>query len=241
MSRRIWFALLWLTLAPGVPAQAQSAAPPVVVELFTSQGCSSCPPADAYLGQLARQPGILALGFHIDYWNYIGWTDPYSLPLAAARQRDYGQRLGLRYVYTPQMVIDGVSEGVGSEPDKIAPMIAAARRQLPAGPALSLEKQAGGYRIHIGADPRAAATATVWLVGLDRQHQTRVLRGENGGATAADYQIVRSFTDIASWRGQPLDLTVPANRVTGDEAAVILQRDGTGPILGAAVPTGPSS
>jgi hypothetical protein len=243
MSKCLRLALLWLPLAAAAPVTAQSQPPPVVVELFTSQGCSSCPLADAYLGQLARQPGILALGFHIDYWNYIGWTDPYSLPLSAARQRDYGQRLGLRYVYTPQMVIDGVSEGVGSEPAKIAPLIAAARRQLTAGPALSLEKQANLYRIHVGAGPATepAATATVWLVGIDRERQTHVLRGENSGAMASDYQIVRSFNDIATWRGQPLDLTVPTSRVTGGEAAVLLQRDGSGPILGAAAVTGPSS
>lgn len=228
-------ALALLCLAAAVPASARPAAP-VVVELFTSQGCSSCPPADAYLGQLARQPGIVALGFHVDYWNYIGWTDPFSLPVAAARQRDYGRRLGLHYVYTPQMVVDGISEGVGSEPDKIAPLIDAERRRPASGPALSLEKQADSYRIRVGGEPDAAAplSATVWLVGIDRQHRTPVLRGENGGATATDYRVVRSFADVATWRGPPLDLTLPANRVTGDDAALLLQRDGTGPIVAAA-------
>jgi hypothetical protein len=241
MSKCVWLAMLWLALAAAVPASAQGTPAPVVVELFTSQGCNSCPPADAYLGRLARQPGIIALGFHIDYWNYIGWADPYSLPLATPRQRAYSRRLGLRYVYTPQMVVDGIGEGIGSEPDKIAPLIAAARSHPPAGPDLSLDKQTGGYRIRIGAGPGPAPAATVWLVGIDRQRQTHVLRGENEGATAADYQIVRSFANIAIWHGQAIDLAVPASRVTGDEAAVLLQRDGTGPIIAAAMVTGPSS
>jgi hypothetical protein len=212
----------------------------VVVELFTSQGCSSCPPADAYLGELARKPGILALGFHIDYWNYIGWTDPYSLPLAAERQRAYGQRLGLHYVYTPQMVIDGAGEGVGSEPAKIAPLLHAARQRPRLGPALSLEKRGDGFHIHVGAGA-APSAATVWLVGIDRVHDTKVLRGENEGATAHDYQIVRSFKSVGSWRGQPLDLDLPPASAAGDEIAVLLQLDGTGPILGAAKLPGPSS
>jgi hypothetical protein len=239
MVKGFWHAAALMALV--LPAHAEMASnPPVVVELFTSQGCSSCPPADAYLGQLARQPGILALGFHIDYWNYIGWTDPYSLPLAAARQRAYGERLGLHYVYTPQMVIDGGSEGVGSEPKKIAPLLAAARRRPRLGPALSLEKRDRGYHIHIGAG-NTTATATVWLVGIDRRHETKVLRGENEGATAHDYQVVRSFKSIGAWHGQPLDLDVPEASAAGDEVAVLLQEGGTGPILAAASLPGPSS
>src|SRR5215469_8529565 len=98
-------------------AWADERAAPVVVELFTSQGCNSCPPADAYLGELARRPELLTLGFHVDYWNYIGWTDPFARHWATQRQRGYMQSLNQRYVYTPQMVVNGASQGVGSEPD----------------------------------------------------------------------------------------------------------------------------
>jgi hypothetical protein len=239
MAKHIWLAAV-LTAALSLPAVAESTSPPVVVELFTSQGCSSCPPADAYLGELARRPDILALGFHIDYWNYIGWTDPYSLPLAAQRQRAYSQRLGLHYVYTPQMVVDGGGEGVGSEPDKIAPLLDAARQRLRPGPTLSLEKRGGGFHIHIGAG-QAPSAATVWLVGIDRRDETKVLRGENEGTTASDYQVVRSFKSVGAWHGQPLDLDLPAGAATGDQIAVLLQLDGTGPILTAATLAGPSS
>jgi len=221
-------------------AEEPAAAGPVVVELFTSQGCSSCPPADAYLGKLASQPGILALGFHIDYWNYIGWTDPYSLPLAAQRQRAYGQRLGLHYVYTPQMIVDGSGEGIGSQPDKIEPLLHAARQRPRLGPALTVEKRDGSYRIHIGAG-HATEEATVWLVGIDRVHETKVLRGENEGTEAHDYQIVRSFKSVGTWNGKALDLDVPSGDATGDEVAVLVQTGGDGPLLSAATAMGPSS
>jgi len=105
-----------------LPARAAEA-PLVVVELFTSQGCSSCPPADSYLGELARRPDVLALAFHVDYWNYIGWTDPFASKLASQRQREYAKHLNLRYVYTPQMVVNGASEGVGSERGVISMLI----------------------------------------------------------------------------------------------------------------------
>jgi len=233
-------AMLASMAAPPARADEPATAGPVVVELFTSQGCSSCPPADAYLGKLAAQPGILALGYHIDYWNYIGWTDPYSLPLAAQRQRAYGQRLGLHYVYTPQMVVDGVGEGVGSQPDKIAPLIHAARQRPRVGPAVSVEKRDGAYRIHVGAG-HAVADATVWLVGIDRVHDTTVLHGENEGSVAHDYQVVRSLISVGIWNGKALDVDVPSANATGDEAAVLIQTGGDGAILSAATTAGPSS
>ncbi|HEY5209807.1 MAG TPA: DUF1223 domain-containing protein [Stellaceae bacterium] len=229
----------WILL----PAHAGETAPasPVVVELFTSQGCSSCPPADAYLGKLAGRPGILALGFHIDYWNYIGWTDPYSLPEAAQRQRDYARRLGLHYVYTPQMVIDGRVEGVGSEPVKIEPLLHAATRAARTGPAVMLERHGqAGFHIHVGAGT-APGAVTLWLVGFDHEHATKVLQGENEGETARDYQIVRSMRAVGTWNGTPLDLDVAAGSARGDHAALLLQIDGTGPIVAATALAEPAS
>src|ERR1041384_1895274 len=107
-------ALLVSVLSPVATAdEATRAEAPVVVELFTSQGCNSCPPADALLGELAQRPDLVALAFHVDYWNYIGWQDPFSSPEATKRQRDYAQSLGLSSVYTPEMVIDGSFDIVG--------------------------------------------------------------------------------------------------------------------------------
>jgi len=236
MSYRAPMLASLFALAALAPVRADDAAPsgPVVVELFTSQGCSSCPPADAYLGELAKKPGVIALGFHVDYWNYIGWTDPYSLKLAAERQRDYARHLGLHYVYTPQMVVNGAAEGVGSEPDKIAPLLRDAARGAPAlALALALERRGGGLHLHVGA-AKAEAAATLWLVGYDPSHSTKVLRGENEGATLHDFQVVRSFAAVGQWNGEAVDLDLPGDAATGEAAAVIVQSGGTGPIVAAA-------
>ncbi len=230
-----------LFAAAAARAEEPAATAPVVVELFTSQGCSSCPPADAYLRELAKRPGILALGFHIDYWNYIGWEDPFSTKAASNRQRDYSRRLGLHYVYTPQMVVGGASEGVGSEPDKIEPLLdAAARAALPRPDLILMRRADGGFHIHVGAGA-PGAPATIWLVGLDRADETKVLRGENEGATATDVQVVRSFAAVGQWTGAALDLDLPAAAASGDGAAVLVQTEGTGPIVAATALTGAGS
>src|SRR5690606_23996855 len=107
---------------------AQAADRPVVVELFTSQGCSSCPPADRFLGELAARPGVIALGLHVDYWDYIGWKDPYARRAHTERQRDYSRTLNQRYVYTPQMVINGAFQAIGSDRAAVDGLIEEARR-----------------------------------------------------------------------------------------------------------------
>jgi hypothetical protein len=223
-------------------AMAQDSAPPVVVELFTSQGCSSCPPADHFLGELAQRSDVLALAFHVDYWNYIGWTDPFASKLATQRQRDYSQQLALRYVYTPQMVINGVAEGVGAEPDTIMPLIKAAAAD-PAPRAVTALARTGDGRlaVHIAAG-RTSEAALVWLVGFDRVDTTSVLRGENEGRTLTDYHVVRSFREIGTWTGAALDLDVAANAASGDgSVAVLVQLHGTGRIIGAAALKPPTS
>ncbi len=213
--------------------------PPVVVELFTSQGCSACPPADAYLGELAQRPGLLALGFHVDYWNYIGWTDPFARPWASARQRGYMQSLKQPYVYTPQMVVNGAAQGVGSERREIEALIHAAAATRPPHPELALGGRAdGALVVDVGAgDSPPDRPATLWLIGYDRPHKTSVGAGENEGRVAADYQAVRSYRRLGAWPGRAMELVVPpaeAETLGSGGAAVLLQSDGTGPILAAA-------
>ena len=223
-------------------ARAADGQPQVVVELFTSQGCSSCPPADTYLGELAQRPHVLALAFHVDYWNYIGWTDPYASKLATQRQHDYARHLNLRYVYTPQMVVNGITEGVGSERLVIGPLIKAAEDAKALRQPVAITREPGGkLAIHVDAGT-SAAPATVWLVGFDREHDTPVKHGENEGRTLKEYQIVRSCEPVATWHGQALDLQIPATKAEGDGGvAVLLQQAGTGPIIGAAVLKTPES
>ncbi len=220
-------------------AETPAAQAPVVVELFTSQGCNTCPPADAFLGELSKQPDILALAFHVDYWNYIGWTDPYGKPWATGRQRDYQQSLHLRYVYTPEMVVNGAAEGVGSDKAAIEALIAAARAKPEPHPALALHwPQNGALAVDVGEGPSPpGAPAAIWLVGFDRPHSTPVLRGENEGKTLTDYQVVRSYRRIGAWAGWSMELMVPPDeaKALGDGGvAVLLQAQGTGPILTAA-------
>ena len=236
-----FIALLVAAMSAPPLARAEEAKPLVVVELFTSQGCSSCPPADTYLGELAAEPNVLALAFHVDYWNYIGWTDPYATKLATQRQHDYSRQLGLRYVYTPQMVIDGATEGVGSERQTIAPLIKAAAKDAQKTAVTLRRNTDGKLVVHVG-DGTAQEPATIWLVGIDHERSTKVTRGENGGTTLHEFQIVRSFKEIGTWRGQALDLTVAGSEAAGDgNVAVLIQLGGTGHIIGAAALKPPTS
>jgi hypothetical protein len=220
----------------GVAPARAGEAPLVVVELFTSQGCSSCPPADSYLGELARRPDVLALAFHVDYWNYIGWTDPFASKLASQRQREYARHLNLRYVYTPQMVINGASEGVGSERGVIGTLIKAATDEKAQHQPVMLVRNPGGkLTVHIDAG-QTKEPATVWLIGYDTEHTTQVLRGENGGQTLTDYQIVRNCESLGTWRGEAMDIAVDPSQAAGtDGIAVLLQLGGGGGrVIGAA-------
>ncbi len=238
MLRPAYFVLLAVFVA-AMPAASRADDSPIVVELFTSQGCSSCPPADKYLGELAKRPDLLALAFHIEYWNYIGWTDAYSKPWATRRQRDYQSAMKLRYVYTPEMVIEGEFEGVGSEPAVIEPLIRAAEAKRRPHPTLTLHWRDDGALvadIGDGASP-PGQPATLWLVGFDKMHTMDVTAGENEGRTAWDHHPVRSFRRLGSWAGWSEQLVVPAEEAKnlGDYgAAVLLQLDGSGPILTAA-------
>lgn len=214
----------------GVSGQAQTLPRPVVVELFTSQGCSSCPPADAVLAELARGQDVLALGFHVTYWNNLGWKDPYSLDVATARQRFYQSVLNTESIYTPQMVIDGRLDVVGSDVRGVTAAIAQTAARLRAQPsvAVHLQRAPSGIVIDVGAGD---GTASVILVGYDTAHRTQVARGENSGRELFEANIVRSYDKIGEWKGGALHLsgTSPA----AERAAVILQAP-DGKIIGAA-------
>ncbi|GAB4358869.1 MAG: DUF1223 domain-containing protein [Kiloniellaceae bacterium] len=219
-----------LQLAAGDPAR------PVVVELFTSQGCSSCPPADAVLGELAHQPGVLALSFHVDYWDYIGWKDPFAAAQFTERQRDYAATLGLRYVYTPQIVVDGRHDIVGSKRRQVAAAIEEAGRSAPLV-TVTLETANGG-RALLSTGEAPAGGATVWLVTFDDSHETEVARGENGGRKLINSNVVRELTALGTWNGAATEfpLDVAAARAAGrGGCAVIVQQGRGGPVIGAAV------
>jgi len=218
------------------PAPAAERTNPIVVELFTSQGCSSCPPADAFLGELTKRRDVLALAWHVDYWDYIGWKDPFAQPAFTARQRDYGRALAQRYVYTPQMVVDGRLQGVGSERPAIDRLIAQAARQhgLNGASRPSLRLDGGAVRIE-GGMFEASSPAVVWLALFEPESSTRVARGENAGRSLGNYNIVRELRVLGRYSGEatslPLGLDASA---AGKGRAIVVQREtpaGPGPIL----------
>jgi hypothetical protein len=210
-------AALLLLLTTGA-APADTPRRPVVLELFTSEGCSSCPPADAVLTELATHPDLLPLAFHVTYWDSLGWKDPFSLEAATARQRAYAATLGQDTVYTPELVVNGQRGVVGSDRAAVTAAIDAARREPSAPAILRLRGSSAGLAVDIGDGSGAAA---VWLIGFDRQHQTAVGRGENGGRTLLEANIVRSVRRIGTWSGKPLHLD--AEPIAGEEAAALLQ------------------
>ncbi len=220
------------------PAAAVETARPVIVELFTSQGCSSCPPADAYLRDLARKPGVLPLSFNVDYWDYLGWRDTLASPDNTARQRAYGRALGLSGVYTPQMVVDGNTEGIGSNRRKIDALIAA-RTPATNDVAMSLAEEDGRLTVSIAAGPAPEKPATIWLIRYATAKTVEIDRGENRGKTITYANVVRGIAPIGMWDGRKMRIMLPEEDVMPDKDArcvVLLQADGPGRILAAAEP-----
>ncbi|NPU12457.1 DUF1223 domain-containing protein [Bradyrhizobium sp. 83002] len=221
------FAILLASLAPWSPSAAAAAERPVVIELFTSQGCSSCPPANAYLNELVRQRrDVLPLAFHVTYWDRLGWKDPFSLPAATDRQARYGSRFG-DGSYTPEIVIDGLTSHVGSNRAEIAPAIERARAARAATP-LTLARKGDKLTVEVGA---GEGRGRIVLVGFDRRHETAIRRGENGGRTLEELNVVRSVRTLADWSGAALRLTEPMPE--GEDVAVLLEAP-DGRIVGAA-------
>jgi hypothetical protein len=204
---------------------------PIVVELFTSEGCSSCPPADALLAELASRPGVLALSFHVDYWDRLGWRDPFSSPAATERQQRYAELLRLATVYTPQMVVDGRWQAVGSDHAEVQRALDAAGHTVAEVP-VALAIDGGRAQIKLGAagDP---ASGAVLLIGFDRRHVTAVQRGENSGRTLTHVDVVRGIEQVAQFRGQASVIEVPIHWSCDRLAAIVQAPDGA--ILGVAV------
>jgi hypothetical protein len=221
-------ALLWAAAAFSSPAAAEQG--PVVVELFTSQGCSSCPPADALLGELAERAGVLPLSFHVAYWDRLGWPDSFALAASTRRQEAYADRLGLRGLYTPQMVIGGRLDAVGSQRRRVLEAIALLQGHGEPGPALAVTE--GEVRL----GPGDRRPCTLWLIGFDRAHDVAIERGENRGRTIRYQNVVRAILDLGTWDGSATTLPLPLARLTAerrDAAAVLVQRQSDGAIVAA--------
>lgn len=214
-------------LSLAAPALAQPAAPVQVVELFTSQGCSSCPPANAAVAQLAARPEILALSFGVTYWDQLGWKDTFAQKKFTDRQWDYAKGLRHDNVGTPQVVVNGRLDVVGQRVSEIENALRSA--PLPSGPALAFN--AAGVAVS-GAAPKRAAD--VWLVRYDPNTvQVPIRRGENGGKTLPHKNVVRELTRLGEWNGGLHSYVIPA-APAGLKTAVLVQAGPGGPILAAA-------
>jgi hypothetical protein len=214
-----------------VSGAAAAAERPVVVELFTSEGCSSCPPADALLAELAARPDVLALSFHVDYWDRLGWKDPFSSPAATARQQGYARSFATGSVYTPQIVVDGHWQMVGSDREAVEQAIADADRAPPGIP-VTLSVDHARARITFGPGG-AGLRGSVVLVAFDRRHVDAVARGENSGRTLTHVDVVRGFAKAGRLDGATGSIEAPVPW-RADRLAALVQGD-DGHILGAAV------
>jgi len=218
-------------VAAGRPARAQE--PPgqgvKVIELFTSQGCASCPPAEAVFNTYAGRPGVLPLAFHVKWWDYLGWPDPFALKVADQRQKSYARLWHLRALFTPQVVVQGEKTGVGSTQAQVRHLLAEVRPV----PVIVLTRTADGLVAHIPALPDAGP-AELWLVAYDRRKVTQVGRGENADRRLVNDNVVRWAGPVAEVARTPAAIAMPDTMVDGhDDAAVLLQSPHMGPLLGA--------
>jgi hypothetical protein len=226
------FATGALTLLGVLSAAVVSAEPrPAVFELYTSEGCSSCPPADAVVAQLAQRADVLPLSFHVDYWDNQGWHDRFSLADATRRQRIYASKLHHDSVYTPQGIVDGSSDLVASGRSSVISELAAARD----GVAIRGVIDQGYLSLSVGAQP-GLKSSDVLLIGFLRQATSHIGRGENSGRTIEEFNIVRSIQRLGSWDGNACNFRIALNSLPKDatHAAILVQIKGQGSILGAA-------
>jgi hypothetical protein len=211
-----------------------------VVELFTSQGCSSCPPADALLGQLTDKPGVVALSYSVDYWDYLGWRDTLGSPANSERQRNYARARGDGRVYTPQVVVDGILHVNGANEAAIEmAMRNAGKRLQDAKVPVGMRADGNTLIVDVGAAPEASdkRAGTVWLAIAKEVETVKVARGENRGRALSYHHPVRELSPIGMWHGEPITLRLPLKDLKtmgGDCLFALLQVEDSGPILGAA-------
>jgi len=220
--------VLSLVLIAGFsPAASLAAERPVVVELFTSQGCNSCPPANAFLNEMSKQRrDVLALAFHVTYWDRLGWKDPFSMEAATRRQDVYGRRFG-DGSYTPEMVVDGAASMVGSARGEVNSAIENAKRNSRTAAPVSVTKNGEQVSIEVGA---GSGSGNILLIGFDHEHTTAVGRGENSGRTLVEANVVRSIRSVGQWSGTVMRIS--ERFPEGQDVAVVLEAP-DGRIIGA--------
>jgi len=230
LSRRkvLGFAAVSLA-APFVSTPASAAGAPVLVELFTSQGCSSCPAADRLAGALAKQSGVTVVSLNVDYWDYLGWRDTLANPAHTKRQMDYAHARGDNDVYTPQMVINGHAHVVGSNSASVASAISNAKS------AIVLDVTAIDNDIKIELPKGDADNGSLWVMSIASAVSVKIERGENTGSTITYHNVVRKLSNVATWNGASSSIKLPRKEFfTGANASLIavLQKGRAGPVIG---------
>ncbi|MDP9090685.1 MAG: DUF1223 domain-containing protein [Pseudomonadota bacterium] len=205
---------------------------PAVVELFTSEGCSSCPPAEVYLGELAERPDVLALAFHVDYWDGLGLHDRFVIPEATPRQRGYARSLRRSSIYTPQIVVDGTVDFVGSDRARIVRALKDSRTGVP----IEITVREGSLAIDLLSESMTAKASDVVLFAFARSAVSPIGRGENSGRTLTEYNIVRAVKHLGEYVGRAQTYRADLSSLPKDatDVAVIVQSLGQGLVLGAA-------
>jgi hypothetical protein len=209
------------------PVSYAGAEPRAVIELFTSQGCSSCPPADKLLSQFTADPSLIPLSLPIDYWDYLGWKDTLADPRNSARQRAYSRVRGDREVYTPQVVVNGTLHALGSDKEAIEAAIALSRKSvLTLSLPVVMTVDDGRLLVSVpgGADGRSSAE--VWLYGLLKAATVAIGRGENRGKTITYHNVARHWVKLGTWTGKAESWSIPLEEFADegiDEAAVMVQ------------------
>jgi len=220
-----------LLIAFAAPLAAQTP-PAIVVELYTSQGCSSCPPADEFLGNLADDPGVIALALHVDYWDYIGWADKFADQKFTERQKAYAYAEGSKTIYTPQFIIGGHNRVVGNNPGEVAARIIEAMQGV--GPVqLWLERKGDVVSIRAVAAKPQSGQMRVQLVRYRPSEAVEIDSGENAGHKITYHNIVTSWSNLGDWDGSS-DFAVEAPAAGDQPIVVIVQTEGFGPIVAAA-------
>ena len=223
------FLAILAALALAAPVRAEQ---PVVVELFTSQGCSSCPPADRLLAQLAEREDVIALSLHVDYWDYLGWQDTFADPKFTERQHAYRDAWSKNVVYTPQMVVQGAHDVPAADAKAVAAAIARAQDPAPVID-VSVELEDGMLKCRIAPGPEPV-TGTVWMAKYSLEKTVEIARGENAGQTMTYHNIVTSLMRMGKWSGSETEEVEMPHPDPGEGVAVWIQKGKAGPILAAA-------
>lgn len=229
MRKGALFSLILLALPAGAAAKT-----PVVVELYTAQGCASCVDANAYAAKLADKPGVLVLTFPVDYWDYLGWTDTFAKPEYAERQKAYVAKLSLHEPYTPQMIVDGRVQAPGLKPDKVDKLVHDAAKTIKDPPQVRF---GAARRVYVGSGKASSGGADVWLIRYDPRAQEVVVKsGDNRGQTIVEKNVVREMKRLGGWRGRAAAFRLPEASEDGLDTVVLVQGAHGGRVLAVGQP-----